>query len=39
MDNKVRATRNRNVYAFFYVQYRKIWYNQWKRMIMKKVMR
>ena len=30
MDNKSWATRNRNVYALFFVQYQEIYYNQWE---------
>ena len=38
MDNKSWATRNRNVYAFFFVQYQEICYNRWEQIIMKKIM-
>ena len=30
MDNKSWATRNRNVYALFFVQYQEICYNRWE---------
>lgn len=30
MDNKSWATRNRNAYALFFVQYQEICYNRWE---------